>query len=48
MTVHMNKEIEKLKNKLLALCSRVEEQLWQAVKSIKQRDYDSSPAGDRL
>lgn len=38
MTVHMKNEIEKLKKKLLALCSQVEEQLWQAVKSIKDRD----------
>ncbi|MHC5083371.1 MAG: phosphate signaling complex protein PhoU, partial [Planctomycetota bacterium] len=38
MTAHMKHEIEKLKKMLLALCSRVEEQLWQAVKSVKQRD----------
>jgi phosphate transport system protein len=38
MTVHMKNEIEKLKKKLLALCARVEEQLWQAVKSVKDRD----------
>lgn len=40
MSVHMKNEIEKLKNKLLALCAEVEEQLWQAVKSLKQRDCD--------
>lgn len=40
MTVHMNNEIDKLKKKLLALSSQVEEQLWQAVKSIKDRNYD--------
>ena len=39
MTAHMKHEIEKLKKMLLALCSRVEEQLWQAVKSVKQRDF---------
>lgn len=40
MTLHMNNEIEKLKKKLLALCSEVEEQLWQAVRSIKDRDAE--------
>jgi phosphate transport system protein len=34
----MNSEIEKLKKKLLALSSEVEQQLWLAVKSIKERD----------
>jgi phosphate transport system protein len=34
----MKNEIEKLKKKLLALSSQVEEQLWQAVKSVKNRD----------
>ncbi len=38
MTVHMKNEIEKLKKMLLALCAQVEEQLWQAVKSVKDRD----------
>lgn len=38
MTMHMKNEIEKLKQKLLALSSRVEEQLWLSVKSIKDRD----------
>lgn len=38
MTAHMKNEIEKLKKKLLALCAQVEEQLWQAVKSVKERD----------
>jgi phosphate transport system protein len=36
----MKNEIEKLKKKLLSLCAQVQEQLWQAVKSIKERDYD--------
>ncbi len=40
MTIHMKNEIEKLKKKLLALCAQVEEQLWQAVKSVKERDYE--------
>ena len=40
MTVHMSNEIEKLKKMLLSLCSQVEEQHWQAVKSIKERDAD--------
>lgn len=38
MTVQLKNEIEKLKKKLLALCAEVEEQLWQAVKSVKNRD----------
>ena len=38
MTLHMNNEIEKLKKKLLSLCSKIEEQLWLAVRSIKERD----------
>jgi phosphate transport system protein len=40
MTLHMNNEIEKLKKKLLALSADVEEQLWQAVRSLKDRDGD--------
>ncbi len=40
MTIHMNNEIDKLKQKLLSLSAKVEEQLWQAVKSVKQRDYE--------
>ena len=36
----MKREIEKLKQKLLTLCSAVEEQLWEAVKSIRNRDVD--------
>ena len=44
MTMHMKNEIEKLKKKLLELCARVEEQLWQAVKSIK--DSNSELAGE--
>ena len=40
MTIHMKNEIDKLKKNLLSLCSQVEEQLWQAVKSIKERDYE--------
>ncbi len=38
MTTHMKNEIEKLKKKLLALSAEVEQQLWLAVKSIKERD----------
>ena len=38
MTVHMKNEIERLKKKLLALCAQVDQQLRQAVKSIKDRD----------
>lgn len=38
MTVHMKREIEKLKQMLLTLCSQVEEQLWQSVKAIEKRD----------
>lgn len=38
MTTHMKNEIEKLKQKLLALSSQVEQQLWLSVKSIKERD----------
>lgn len=42
MTTHMNNEIEKLKKKLLALSSEVEQQLWLSVKSIKDRDGDTA------
>ncbi len=38
MTVHMANEIQKLKSKLLFLCSLVEQSLWKAVKSLRQRD----------
>lgn len=38
MTIHMKSEIDKLKQKLLALSSRVEEQLWLSIKSLKERD----------
>lgn len=34
----MKREIDQLKQKLLALCSVVEEQLWDAVRSIQNRD----------
>ncbi|MCF7955348.1 MAG: phosphate signaling complex protein PhoU [Phycisphaerae bacterium] len=40
MSAHLNKEIENLKKQLLTLCSMVEDSLWQAVKSIKNRDID--------
>ena len=40
MTIHMSNEIKKLKKKLLALSSHVEEQLWSAVRSIKERDAE--------
>ncbi len=38
MTVHMAQEIQKLKCKLLFLCSLAEQSLWQAVKSLRNRD----------
>lgn len=38
MTVHMKREIDKLKKMLMSLCEVVEESLRQAVKSIKERD----------
>ena len=44
MTVHMKNEIEKIKKKLLELCAQVEEQLWQAVKSIKDSNIDLAHA----
>ncbi len=40
MSTHMMHEIEKLKKMLLALCAQVEEQLWNAVKSLKERDME--------
>lgn len=40
MTIHMKSEIEKLKTKLLALSAQVEQQLWLAVKSIKERNAE--------
>lgn len=38
MAKHLQTEIDNLKKELLALCSMAEENLWQAVKSIKDRD----------
>ena len=38
MSVHLKKEIDSLKKELLTLCGMVEDNLWQAVKSIKNRD----------
>jgi phosphate transport system protein len=38
MTVHMQKEIENLKSKLLALCAAVEKGLCLAVQSVKERN----------
>ena len=38
MTVHMKREIGKLKKMLLSLCQIVEERFWQAVESIKKGD----------
>ena len=38
MTIHMQKEIGKLKKYLLGVCALVEETLWKAVKSISERD----------
>ena len=38
MTVHMQKEIENLKTRLLALCAAVEKSLCLAVQSVKERD----------
>ncbi|MBN1391229.1 MAG: phosphate signaling complex protein PhoU [Sedimentisphaerales bacterium] len=38
MTVHMQKEIENLKSKLLVLCAAVEKGLCLAVQSVRERD----------
>lgn len=38
MTVHMKREIDRLKQMLLSLCSLVEDSLRQAVKSIKEQN----------
>ena len=40
MSVHLKKEVDSLKKELLILCGMVEDNLWQAVKSIKNRDVD--------
>lgn len=40
MTVHMKREINKLKRELLSLCKVVEESFRQAVKSIQKRDAE--------
>jgi len=40
MSTHLNKEIDELKNRLLTLCSIVEDKLWLAVKSINDQDAD--------
>lgn len=38
MTKHFEKEIERLKKKILSLSALVEESVWKAVKSIEDRD----------
>jgi phosphate transport system protein len=38
MTVHMQKEIENLKSKLLTLCAAVEKSLCLAVQSVREKD----------
>lgn len=38
MSTHLKKEIDSLKKELLTLCGMVEDRLWEAVKSIKNRD----------
>ncbi|MBN2018878.1 MAG: phosphate signaling complex protein PhoU [Sedimentisphaerales bacterium] len=38
MTVHMQKEIENLKSKLLSLCAAVEKNLCLALQSVKEKD----------
>jgi len=40
MTVHMKREIEKLKKMLLSLCSVVQDRFQQAIESIKRRDIN--------
>jgi phosphate transport system protein len=40
MTIHMQKEIEHLKTKLLSLCALVEKSLCLAVQSVKERNRD--------
>jgi phosphate transport system protein len=40
MSVHLKKEIDNLKKELLTLYGMVEDNLWQAVKSIKNRDLN--------
>lgn len=40
MTVHMKREIEKLKKILLSLCSVVQDRFQQAIESIKRRDIN--------
>lgn len=40
MTLHMKNEVDRLKKKILSFCAQIEEQLWQAVKAIKERDRD--------
>jgi len=40
MTVHMKREIDKLKKMLLSLCTVVQDRFQQAVKSIKQRNIN--------
>ncbi len=40
MTVHMKREIDRLKEMLMSLCKIVEDSLRQAVKSIKKRDAE--------
>ena len=40
MSEHLKREIDNLKKELLTLCSVAEESLWQAVRSIKNRDVE--------
>ena len=38
MSVHLKREIDNLKQMMIAQCSTVEEHLWQAVKAVENRD----------
>ncbi len=40
MPVHFRREIQKLSQEILALSREVEDQVWQAVRSVEERDAD--------
>jgi len=55
MSEHLRREIDNLKKELLTLCGMVEDRLWEAVRSIKNRDsnlarkvIDSDPEIDQM
>jgi phosphate transport system protein len=47
MSIHLQREIEKLKNRLLSLCAVVEDQVQTAVEALLRRDEDMASEVER-